>query len=38
MSLRHRLGYWTIFKGETPLASFANFNAAWAAMWEICQR
>ena len=37
MSLRHRLGYWTIFVGEQPVASFANFAAAWAAIWEVSQ-
>jgi hypothetical protein len=35
MSLRFRLGYWTIFSGEQPIASFANFQSAWAAIWEL---
>jgi hypothetical protein len=37
MSLRMRLGYWTIYQGENPLASFADFADAWSAIWEVSE-
>lgn len=26
-------GYWTVFHVDTPIASFANFRAAWDALY-----
>lgn len=37
MRLAKLNGYWTIFDGERALASFANFQAAWSAIYELWQ-
>ena len=33
MKLAYVRGYWTIFQGLKPLASFANFMDAWRALY-----
>jgi hypothetical protein len=37
MSIRFYKGYWTLFSGEAPIASFANFERAWRMVWEIAK-
>jgi hypothetical protein len=37
MMLRKHNGYWAIFQGNTPLATFADFHSAFRALyllWE----
>jgi len=31
------LGYWTIYQGDSALASFPNFADAWSAIWEVSE-
>jgi hypothetical protein len=37
MSIRFHRGYWTIFNEDMPIASFADFESAWLALWPMTE-